>query len=156
MVFAGTGRNGLGPMTGRCPGRVRLIAWTCLCLAVGCSEARSVSQLKGVVTVAGKPASGSTIRFFDEANQLVGAATVGDGGEYVATDLPRKQLRVAVEPGQDSGVYASTQPPPGTPALPGAATVPPAKIPEKFRSTETSGLTANVTQQDQTANFSLD
>jgi hypothetical protein len=129
----------------------------CLFLGVGCGQqGQSGGQLSGVVTVAGKPASGATIRFFDEANQLVGAATVGDGGEYVATDLPLKQLRVAVEPGQASGLYAATQPPPGTTALPGASTVPPAKIPAKFRSMDTSGLAAAVTQKEQVANFALD
>lgn len=157
MKSNGLGLESLEPRTNRYSGQMRLVAWTCLCLAVGCSrQAQSGSQLSGVVTVAGKPASGSTIRFFDEANQMVGAASVGDGGEYVATDLPRKQLRVAVEPGQASGMYASAPPPPGMTVLPGASTVPPAKISEKFRSTETSGLTANVTQKDQIANFALD
>jgi len=157
MGSTGVGPDDSVPITNRCFGRVWLVAWLCLHLTGGCSQqSQSGGQLSGVVTVSGKPASGSTIRFFDEANQVVGAASVGDGGEYVATDLPRKPLRVAVEPGQESGVYAAAPPPPGTTGLPGASTVPPAKIPEKFRSTETSGLTADVTQKEQIKNFALD
>ena len=157
MGLNGVGLDGSVAITNRCFGRLWLVAWTCLCLTGGCSQqSQSGGQLSGVVTVSGKPASGSTIRFFDEANQMVGAASVGDGGEYVVTDLPRKPLRVAVEPGQESGLYAAAPPPPGTTGLPGASTVPPAKIPEKFRSAETSGLTAHLTQKVQILDFALD
>lgn len=123
----------------------------------GCGpQAQVQGQLSGAITVAGKPASGATVRFFDEANNLVGAALVGDAGEYVATDLPMKSLRVTVEPGQSSGMYSSSAPPPGVAVVQGSSAVPPASIPQKYKSVETSGLAVSVTQRQQECSFSLE
>jgi len=113
------------------------------------------SRLTGTVTVGGKPAAGATIRFFADSGECVAAASIGDTGSYVATDVPRQQLRIAFEPGAASGMY-SEAPPPGTTPLPGSSTVPPAKIPEKFQKPETSGLTTTVSGDEQSADFSLE
>lgn len=134
--------------------RLAILAfWIC---ASGCGGPGSQGNIvKGVVTVGGKPAAGATIRFFDDSDQCVAAASVNDRGEYIATDVPKKTLRVAFDQGVASGIYASA-PPPGTTPLPGSSSVPPAEIPEKFRKPGSSGLTATVTSAEQTTNFSLD
>jgi hypothetical protein len=122
----------------------------------GCGSGGSQrSRLTGTVTIGGKPASGATIRFFDDSNLCVAAGSVGGDGSYVATDVPLKQLRVAFEPGVASGIY-SESPPPGTTPIPGSSAVPPAKIPEKFQKPESSGLSATVTTLEQSVDFVLD
>lgn len=126
-------------------------------MAAGCGPTGPQgSRLSGKVTVGGKPAVGATIRFFDDSNQCVAAGSVGSDGAYIATDVPRKQLRVAVEPGADAGIYQQEAPPPGTTPIGGGSNVPPAKIPEKFQKPESSGLSASITKAEQTADFSLD
>jgi hypothetical protein len=125
-------------------------------LASGCSQ-RTVERgcrVTGTVTVGGKPASGASVRFFDEG-QCVGAGTTDDTGKYTAVDVPRKSFKVAVEEGASTGPYASA-PPPGTTPLPGSLSGPPTKIPAKFQKVDSSGLTATVTQDPQTIDFTLE
>ena len=126
-------------------------------LAIGCNQ-RTVergSRVNGTVTVGGKPAVGASVRFFDEA-QCLGAGTTDDAGKYTAVDVPRKSYKVAVEEGASTGPYASAPPPPGTTALPGSPSGPPTKIPAKYQKADSSGLSATVTQDPQTIDFTLE
>jgi len=106
----------------------------------------------GTVTVGGKPAVRAAVRFFDEKNICVGAGTVGDDGTFVAVDVPRKPLKVAVEEGSKD---AYTPVPPGTDPLPGTILGPPAKIPKKYQKTDTSGLTLTVADGEKEKTFDL-
>lgn len=99
------------------------------------------ARINGTVTVGGKPAVRAAVRFFDEKNVCVGAGTVGDDGTYVAVDVPRKPLKVAVE---EAPKESYVPVPPGTVTVPGTILGPPAKIPKKYQKTDTSGLTLTV------------
>ena len=127
-------------------------------LAAGCTQktVEHGSRVTGTVTVGGKPASGASVRFFDEGGQCLAAGTTDDGGKYTAVDVPRKSFKVAVEEGASTGPYASAPPPPGTTALPGSSSGPPTKIPAKYQKAESSGLSATVTQDPQTIDFTLE
>lgn len=127
-------------------------------LAPGCARRTTISgtRVHGTVTIGGKPASGATIRFFDDEGKSVATATAADDGSYTAVDVPQKSLKVAVEEGATTGPYGFKPPDPGTPVLPGTPLVPPAKIPKKYQKPDTSGLTATVSGKEQKQDFSLE
>jgi hypothetical protein len=127
-------------------------------LAVGCGgrTPQRGARVIGTATVGGKPASGSKIQFYDDANNVVAAVTADDNGGYVAVDVPRKPLKVTVEAGATGGPYGFNPPPPGTTPLPGTPLVPPAKIPKKYQKTDTSGLSLTVEGNEQKFDLSLE
>lgn len=127
-------------------------------LAPGCARRSTMggTRVTGTVTIGGKPASGATVRFFDDEGKSVGAGTAGDDGAYAAVDVPQKPLKVAVEEGASTGPYGFKPPDPGTAVLPGTPLVPPAKIPKKYQKPDTSGLTVTVSGKEQKQDFSLE
>lgn len=139
----------------------RWIVVVAVCLVIvsgGCGRKSMPTgcRVSGTVTTGGKPAPGAIVKFLDDAGKTVGAGTAGDDGTYVAVDVPSAALKVIVEETPTTGPYAWVPPPPGTPPLPGALTVKPAKIPKKYLKTDTSGLSVTVEGKEQKFDLSLE
>lgn len=116
----------------------------------GCSQKDSARRgtVAGKVTNAGAPVSPATIRFENESLGISLAADIGPDGAY--------QVKTYKEVGLPPGVYkvalmAGSIRPPDNIVLAGEIATPaPAApmIPEKFLSTETSGLQIEVKEGD--------
>ena len=103
--------------------------------AVGCSGAQPKgTQVKGVVTVKGKPAAGVVVNFHSDSNQVASTTTLADG-HYTLEGVPSGAVTVSLMSvsglpggaGTMRGAGAGTGPgipggpgaPPGMPGMPG-------------------------------------
>lgn len=126
----------------------------CLCsVPVGCSDTNqpSVVPVSGQVTVDSKPATNAIITFADTEKGFAAVATIAEDGSY--------QMRSQYGNGVPPGEYLVSVSPPSTrdeldrtiPLPPGTAT-----IPQKYHSSLTSKLKADVKAGESTFDFNLD
>ncbi|WP_417386162.1 carboxypeptidase-like regulatory domain-containing protein [Gimesia sp.] len=120
---------------------------------VGCSDANqpTVVPVSGQVMVNAKPATNAIITFADTDQGFAAAATIAEDGSY--------QIRSQYGNGVPPGEYLVSVSPPSTrdeldqtiPLPPGTAT-----IPQKYHSSQTSKLKAEVKEGESTFDFNLD
>jgi len=132
-------------------------------LAGGCGRENShgltLAPVKGVVSYQGRPLADAQVAFLPETpGQLPAMGMTDAEGRYeLLTIVPGDgaslgKHRVTVTARQMSGAAAGGQA--GT-IVPGAADAAAPRIPVKYFSFETSGLTAEVKAEGTTANFEL-
>ena len=126
----------------------------------GCGEATGpqLSLVRGTVVFKGAGLTGGTVKIFDAGNTLVGQASINSSGEFIATDLPRGELKVTVETvgGAPAMNKMQTKPPPGTPVLPSGDAGASVTIPKKYLSPETTDLRLIVTAAEQKCELKLE
>ncbi|WDI42907.1 hypothetical protein [Bremerella sp. P1] len=126
-----------------------VVACCCLLpLLIGCAESKS--ELKGKVTYKGTPLNSGSILFQCEAGPVENAEIQGDG-TYMISGLPKGKAKVSVQvsappqPGPD-GVITSE---------PGTYEPNPVMIPQKYASVDSSGLTVDIQEAEQTFDIEL-
>jgi hypothetical protein len=120
-----------------------------LVVLAGCEGGGSVAKVSGKVTAGGQPVTDATINFISAAG-VPGSAALKATGEY--------ELSMGLKPG-DYKVFVVPASSPDQPPMLGK-TPPPApesKVPLKYRSDATSGLTATLKAGlNANVNFALD
>jgi hypothetical protein len=130
-----------------------------LALTAGCSGNKSSKvTVQGKVTYASQPAAGVRITFKGANNDTVSTLTKA-GGNYIVTEVPRGEVKVAVETPPSMTLYGNRAPAPpkGTPVIaPAEGEVSKAtRLPTKYRDPESSGLRYTVEQSNQEINVDL-
>ena len=129
--------------------RLCVLPLVAVLIAGGCgspSADDATSTISGQVTMGGGPVTDAVIVFSSPAAGAGGSAVVDEDGTYQLTDpLPAGTYQVTLTP-------APVPPPnPGEPV----PVITPSRIPEKYFSPESSGLTAEVVSGENTFNFEL-
>lgn len=129
----------------------RIAVAVCCCLLpllIGCGEPNA--ELKGTVTYNGKPLNSGSIMFQCDAGPVENANIESDG-TYVISGLPMGPAKVTVQ------VSAPPQPGPDGEITnePGTYEPNPVMIPNKFASADTSGLTVDIKEAQQTYDIAL-
>ncbi|WP_437223356.1 carboxypeptidase regulatory-like domain-containing protein [Planctomicrobium sp. SH661] len=144
------------PLRWRCCAAVSLIMTF---LGCGGSGAPAMAKVSGVVTYQGKPLSDANISFVPESGPIASGLTDAEG---------KFSLSIRGTPGAVLGehrisitAFKPVTPSPGNkPSAAGSEDLNPAKpvsrIPEKYGSPETSGLSAVVVKQRTPNNFQFD
>lgn len=113
----------------------------------GCSGAGDTTAVQGKVTYNGKSVTNGVINFRTQGAPPKGGVIKPDG--TYSYDLPpgQYQVRIDTAPAMPTG-WKEGDPPPK---------LPPRQVPEKYASYGTSGLTANITGEEdpQTVDFTL-
>lgn len=145
-----------------------LLALSCLALVSGCGGGYSGAKgtVSGTVTLNGNPVEAGTLVTFISTEGFVASGIVEGGGAYTVTipdmgsSIPAVNYKVMVsapvaggvsEEGDDYEKYMGSVNPDATPS--GAKSAP--KIPGKYSSTGSSGLSFDVTEGDNTINIEL-
>jgi len=145
-----------------------LLALACLALVSGCGGGYSGPQgtVTGTVTLNGNPVEPGTLVTFIATEGFAASGIVEGGGAYTVsipnkgTKIPAVNYKVMVsapvvggvsEEGDDYEKYMGSVNPDATPSGGQSA----AKIPGKYSSTGTSGLSFDVTEGDNTINIEL-
>ncbi|PQO29194.1 hypothetical protein C5Y96_15720 [Blastopirellula marina] len=127
------------------------IAAICCCLLpllIGCADSKS--ELKGTVTYKGTPLNSGSILFQCDAGPVESVDIQGDG-TYVISGLPKGSAKISVQ--------VSKPPQPGPDGVitnePGTYEPNPVLIPQKYASVDTSGLTVDIQESQQTFDIAL-
>jgi hypothetical protein len=126
-----------------------------LALAAGCNSELDKASVNGTVSYKNELLKGGRLKLFNARNELVGAASIAPDGTFVATDLPKEELKVTVETAAANGMaHMQSAAPPGTPVIApqGATAVP---VPEKYFKPETTDLTVNAALGSQRVELKL-
>lgn len=116
-----------------------------LSLAIGCSDEPPTGSVSGTVTLNDQPLGSGIVILLDEQTGVGGSAELDASGRYKIASIRVGTYQVAVQ-----------GPPPPAPHEMADATVPPAPpIPPKFQSAETSGLSVEVEEGKNAADFAL-
>jgi len=154
------------------PGRLLLGGLCVLVLLSGGCTGKSKARVKGTITFKnGQPMSGGTVTFV-AADKRQGTTHIDAKGNYDLADAPVGDVRIylTVPPPAMGPSAGKQEPPPGTgkmkspdgggPPDPGASsTVDPrnvSRVPEKYLSPDSSGLTYTVTRGEQTHPITLE
>ncbi|MBI1246801.1 hypothetical protein GC197_03025 [bacterium] len=130
------------------PYRIALACCCLLPLLIGCADSKA--ELKGTVTYKGAPLNSGSILFQCESGPVENADIQGDG-TYVISGLPKGPAKVSVtvskppQPGPD-GVITNE---------PGTYEPNPVLIPNKYSNVESSGLTVDIKESQQTFDIAL-
>jgi len=120
------------------------IVFPLLALLVGCEASVSKVSVNGTVMYKNELLKGGRLKLFNSKNELVGAANVSREGTFIATDLPKEELKVTVETAAANALaHMQSAAPPGTPVIAseGSGGVP---VPEKYGKPETTDLKVNA------------
>ncbi|WP_437223068.1 carboxypeptidase-like regulatory domain-containing protein [Planctomicrobium sp. SH661] len=109
----------------------------------GFQSARPQSSISGQVTKSSKPVTGAVIVFFGENGESFGA-TLEPSGSYEVAQCPPGKYQVAIQP-----VIPSPE------ELEKGAKVPEADFHARYRTPQTSGLTATINPGSNVASFEL-
>jgi len=126
-----------------------------LLLATGCDSELGKTSVNGTVSYKNELLKGGRLKLFNNKNELVGAANVSPDGSFVATDLPKEELRVTVETAAANAMaHMQSKAPPGTPVIApqGGAGV---SVPEKYQKPETTDLIVNAASGSQKVELKL-
>ena len=130
------------------PSRLVIACCCLLPLLIGCADSKS--ELKGKVTYKGALLNSGSILFQCESGPVENAQIQGDG-TYVISGLPKGKAKVSVtvpqppQPGPD-GVITNE---------PGTYEPNPVLIPNKYSNVDTSGLTVDIKDAQQTYDIDL-
>lgn len=133
-----------------------LFVFPLLALATGCDSELGKVSVNGTVSYKNELLKGGRLKLFNAKNELVGAASVSHDGTFVATDLPKEELKVTVETAPANGMgHMQSAAPPGTPVIApqGGAGVP---VPEKYQKPETTDLMVNAATGSQKVELKLE
>jgi hypothetical protein len=126
-----------------------------LVLATGCDSELGKVSVNGTVSYKNELLKGGRLKLFNSKNELVGAASVSSDGTFIATDLPKEELKVTVETAAGNAMaHMQSAAPPGTPVIApqAAAGIP---VPEKYMKPETTDLIVNATTGSQRVELKL-
>ena len=126
------------PAQFRACGRLAVAALVLGPWALGCSSGDRPVVVRGTVTFQGRPVAEGTVQFNDAKTGRGDEAPLGPDGSYTAT-LPAGTYAVVILPPMLPGESPHGPPDPRFKKV--------ANIPEKYRSTATSGLTATVSAE---------
>lgn len=133
----------------------RLIAASVVLLPlVGCDSATDKTIVSGTVTYQSQALTGGRLALFNSRNEQIGGANINPDGTFIATDLPREELKVTVVTG--GGMMAKMQSAPPTSTViadPAAGGTP---VPEKYHRPETSDLKVNASSGSQKVELKLE
>lgn len=132
-----------------------LLALPLLALATGCEAELGKVSVNGTVSYQNELLKGGRLKLFNSKNELVGAASVSPDGTFVATDLPKEELKVTVETaGANAMAHMQSIAPPGTPVIApqGNAGI---AVPEKYQKPETTDLIVNAAAGSQKIELKL-
>lgn len=124
-----------------------LVSMTIAALFTGCGSSVKTVSVNGTVNYKSAPLKSGRLDFFNSKNQLVGAANLTPEGTFIATDLPREELKVTVDTGTSEASMAMAKMQTAAPsatviATPAAAAATP--IPAKYQKVETTDLKINA------------
>jgi hypothetical protein len=139
------------------PSALKVLCMGLLAFSVGCEHKPSTGTVTGNVTYHQQPVTEGNISFRNEAKGLVAGIKLGPEGDYELRFAGGKEIPV--------GEYVVTIAPP-VPQLPIASELGPAppqpievrqfrNIPDKYRSSQTSDLTATVQEGPNRFDFDL-
>lgn len=122
-----------------------LLAGAIALVSSGCGSGDGPIDITGKVTYKGEPVTEGSVQFIEDATGRGAQVDLEPGGTYKAS-LPKGEYKVVVTPpyivDESSGIpnpyYKKVK-----------------NIPEKYHSTETSGLTASVNPDKTTHDFDL-
>lgn len=144
-----------------------------LVLSIGCGSSDERANVKGKVTFAGKPLTAGTVMFYGEDNRT-GSTSIDTEGNYEITDAPLGEVQITVTvpklppggmrtmmPGprmkkdqKDSG-SVNPEDPSQRIAIMGKMPKKVVPIPDKFSTTDKSGLKYTVKKGNQTFDITL-
>jgi hypothetical protein len=133
-----------------------VIAALCL-LSAGCSDRPKMAEVKGTVTLDGKPLPAGTVTFEMKGERPATAKIVNGKITEVTTfdpgdGVPVGQHRVAIAASEDTAALAAN---PGDPTPKGNYMVGKSLIPAAYNNPDTSGLTAEIKPGENTVEFKL-
>lgn len=110
----------------------------------GCETSTGKVTAEGTVSYNNQPLTGGRLVLYNAKNEQVGGANINPDGTFIATDLPREDLKVTVITTGNSVMDKMQSAPPTSTVIetPGSGGVP---VPEKYQKPETTDLTLNPT-----------
>jgi len=127
-----------------------------LALLTGCGPELGKVSVNGTVSYKNELLKGGRLKLFNGKNELVGAATVTPEGTFIATDLPKEELKVTVETAAaNSLAHMQSAAPPGTPVIAsqGAGGIP---VPPKYQKPETTDLKVDAASGSQQVELKME
>ncbi len=119
---------------------------TSMCWMMGCGPAeKPTGSVSGKVTYNGEPLTKGSVLFVNEETGIGASGQLDTSGTYTIASIRTGEYQVAIQP----------PPAPSPDEMEEGAQPEKLDIPEKYLSPQTSGLTATVTEGENTADFEL-
>jgi hypothetical protein len=118
-----------------------------LAASVGCGDGENTTTVTGKISFNGQPVTSGIINFLPDGGRPLGGGINADSTFSFELPPGNYQVRIDSPPPYPEG-WKEGQPPPK---------LPPRQVPEKYANFNSSGLTANITGNDdpQTVDFAL-
>ena len=117
----------------------------CACSWIGCGQGNPTGSISGKVTHNGEPLTTGVVMFLDSDAGIGASAELDADGVYEVLSLPTGQYQVAIQ----------APPAPSPEEVASGAQLEKLEIPDKYLDPQTSGLTATITEGENSADFTL-